>query len=138
MVPHEIELEDDDNMKGNEYHWVCRECGVTYPNDNSFKGQCPECGVITLANGDYGEEDKKKEDIVNKPNHYQNVIGDHEAIDVIECVIDRYHDKLGHSDAYCLGNVLKYIIRGADKRDDPTEDLLKAQWYLGRLLGDGS
>ncbi len=83
-------------------------------------------------------EIEEEEDVVNKPNHYQNVIGDHEAIDVIECVIDRYYDKLGLSDAYCLGNVLKYIIRGADKHDDPTEDLLKAQWYLGRLLGDGS
>lgn len=33
-----------------------------------------------------------------------------------------------------LGNVVKYAARAGKKSDNPTEDLLKARWYLTREL----
>lgn len=34
---------------------------------------------------------------------------------------------------YCLGNVLKYVLR-ADLKGRPVEDLRKAAWYLAREI----
>lgn len=59
-------------------------------------------------------------DNVNSPSHY--IDGNIEVIDIIE---DRKLD-------FLEGNVLKYLLRY--KHKNGTEDLLKAQWYLNRLI----
>lgn len=65
-------------------------------------------------------------DNVNHPAHYKFSNGA-EVIDLTENL------------SFNLGNVVKYVARAGRKTDDPTEDLLKAQFYLereiGRLLG---
>ncbi len=64
-------------------------------------------------------------DSVNRPKHY-NVTG-------IEC-IDYIQQQLGDEfGAYCLGNTIKYLHRHRYK-NNAKEDLLKAQWYLNRLI----
>lgn len=60
-------------------------------------------------------------DMINRPSHY--VKGGIEVIDFIEA------KKLG----YNLGNVVKYISR-VDDKDDPIENLRKAEWYLKREI----
>lgn len=60
-------------------------------------------------------------DNVNQPAHYK--VGGIETIDFIEAKQLNYH----------LGNVVKYIAR-ADNKGNRKEDLLKAQWYLGREI----
>ena len=56
---------------------------------------------------------------VNHPNHYK--CGKFEAIDVIT--------DAGYGEGFCLGNVLKYVLRAKHKEDE-IEDLKKARWYL--------
>jgi len=60
-------------------------------------------------------------DVVNSPAHYTK--GGIETIDFIEA------KGLG----YCLGNVVKYVSR-VDEKDDPIENLEKAEWYLKREI----
>ena len=64
-------------------------------------------------------------DNVNHPAHYQNCSV--EAIDVIRLV-------LGEEgfEAFCKGNVLKYILR--HKAKNGMEDLKKAKWYVAKLF----
>ena len=58
---------------------------------------------------------------VNHPPHYK--VGGIETIDFIEAKgLD-----------YCLGNAVKYITR-AEHKGNKKEDLLKAQWYLTRVI----
>ena len=68
-----------------------------------------------------------KKEMVNHPSHYQ---GD-KGIDVIEAF------GLG----FCLGNVVKYVLRAGAKLNDPKEwfsakieDLKKARWYINREI----
>lgn len=70
--------------------------------------------------------------MVNHPSHYQSDKGI-EVIDVIEAF------SLG----FCLGNVVKYVLRAGVKLNDPKEwasakleDLKKARWYLDREIGN--
>ena len=67
-------------------------------------------------------------DNVNKPSHY--TYGKLECIDVIREVTNG-NDAIG-IEAFCLGNVLKYLWRY--KHKNGTEDLKKAMWYLERLI----
>lgn len=67
------------------------------------------------------------EDMVNKPPHYQGKV---ETIDAIESALGSDGFK-----NYCRGNALKYISR-AGKKGDFKEDILKAVWYLNRMLGN--
>ena len=62
-------------------------------------------------------------DMVNQPPHYQGK--GLEAIQVIEA--------FGLHQSFCLGNVVKYILR-AGKKGDALEDLKKARWYLDREI----
>lgn len=65
------------------------------------------------------------EDQVNSPSHYtHNGI---EAIDVIEAKLTKEE-----FEGYLLGNVLKYTMR-ASYKGERSQDLKKAEWYLGRL-----
>lgn len=68
-----------------------------------------------------------KKETVNHPSHYQSKSG-LEAIDVIEA----FCDGLNGIEAFCTGNVLKYLCRWKSKNG--IEDLRKAEWYLQRLI----
>lgn len=65
-------------------------------------------------------------DSVNSPEHYNS--GDIECIDAIKAAMDE--------DSFCgflKGNVMKYLWRYKLK-NNPIEDLKKAQWYLDKLI----
>lgn len=63
-------------------------------------------------------------DPVNSPSHYKGKNG-MESIDVIEA--------FGLDKSFCLGNVVKYVLR-AGKKGDAIQDLKKARWYLNREI----
>lgn len=65
-------------------------------------------------------------DNVNHPSHYTQ--GRVEVIDVIEDATKG----AGGFEGYCLGNVVKYVMRYRGKNG--VEDLRKARWYLNRLI----
>lgn len=69
----------------------------------------------------------KENDPVNHPTHYKSKSG----LEVID-VIDAFTDDLNGTEAYYVGNVLKYMCRW--KHKNGLEDLKKAQWYLSRLI----
>ena len=69
-----------------------------------------------------------KDERVNSPSHYTN--GSQEAIVTIEEAIETAPSvKAGMLQA----QVLKYLLR-VWLKDNPLEDLKKAQWYLTRLI----
>ena len=68
------------------------------------------------------------DDRVNSPSHYTR--GKVEAIDIIE---DAIQDAPSVAEGMLQGQVLKYMLR-VWLKDNPTEDLKKAQWYLSRLI----
>lgn len=61
-------------------------------------------------------------DIVNKPEHY--TYGKYECIDVLEDILEGISGR----EAFCIGNVIKYIWRY--KHKNGVQDLEKAMWYL--------
>ena len=70
---------------------------------------------------------EKINDSINNPSHYGGADNPYEAIKIIE------HYELG----FCLGNVLKYVLRAGKK--DPKkhiEDLKKSVWYLNREISN--
>lgn len=67
-------------------------------------------------------------DIVNHPEHYISDSGI-ETIDVIEAFTKDIKDPF---EAYCTGNIIKYICRWPNKNG--VEDLKKARWYLDKLI----
>lgn len=69
----------------------------------------------------------KNIDLVNHPPHYKSKSG-LETIDVI----DAFTSELNGTEAYYIGNILKYLCRW--KQKDGFRDLRKARWYLNRLL----
>ena len=69
---------------------------------------------------------KKNEDVVNEPSHYK--AGNIEAIDAIEASMSSKEFR-----GYLKGAMLKYIWRYTYK-DRALEDLLKARWYLDKLI----
>ncbi len=69
----------------------------------------------------------QKFDPVNHPSHYTQ--GSVECIDAIDAATI----ELKGSEAYCTGQVIKYVWRW--KRKNGIEDLRKARWYLERLIG---
>jgi hypothetical protein len=68
---------------------------------------------------------KQVQDDVN-PAHYKQ--GEVECITAIESATIN----LSGSDAYLVGNIIKYIWRFQDKNG--VKDLRKANWYLERLI----
>ena len=68
---------------------------------------------------------KARQDPVNSPLHY-NKHGI-ECIQAIEAALTQEEFR-----GYCKGNVFKYTWRENYKNKD--EDLLKAQWYLNKLV----
>lgn len=68
-------------------------------------------------------KDLKEEDLVNSPLHYQLDGMDIEVIDIIRSVLSEEEFS-----GYCLGNIIKYILR-ADKKGGIT-DIKKARKYM--------
>lgn len=60
-------------------------------------------------------------DNVNHPKHYTQHPSGVEVIQITE-----------HMN-FCLGNAIKYIMR-ADHKNNPIEDLRKAEWYIKREI----
>ena len=75
------------------------------------------------------EDAQPAPDMVNHPPHYQSDNG-------IEC-IDAIRAALGRDGfvSYCVGNCMKYLWR---EKNDRTEDLRKAAWYLDRAIREVS
>lgn len=67
-----------------------------------------------------------QEDNVNHPSHY--TFGHLECIDAIDACMSSEAYR-----GYLKGNVMKYIWRYENK-ENPVQDLRKAQWYLTRLI----
>ena len=65
-------------------------------------------------------------DPVNQPEHYRQ--GKIECIDAIEAALTAEEFA-----GYCKGNLIKYAWR--ERHKGGKESLMKAQWYLTRLLG---
>lgn len=65
-------------------------------------------------------------DNINHPAHYTQ--GDIECIDAIEVVTCN----MVGIEAFCTGNVIKYMWRWKDKNG--VDDLRKASWYLDKLI----
>lgn len=65
-------------------------------------------------------------DAIN-PNHYKSASG-LETIDVIRA----FTDGLNGVEAFCIGNVIKYVTRYANKNG--VEDLKKARTYLDYVI----
>ena len=71
-------------------------------------------------------QDIVQQDTINHPTHYTQ--GKVECIDAIESATV---GKNGF-EAYCVGNVIKYLWRYEEKGGK--ESVEKAQWYLNKLL----
>jgi len=104
-----------------------------------YNGYCPnEFARDTLAlirllmarlkmQGTLTESRPQEHDPVNHPSHYTQ--GGVECIEAIKAActgLDGY-------EGYCTGNAIKYLWRW--KHKNGAEDLRKASWYLGALLG---
>lgn len=62
------------------------------------------------------------------PAHYKN-----KSIETIDCIQSQLSSE--EFKGYCKGNALKYISRSGLKYENTEEDdLMKAQWYLNRVL----
>ena len=72
-----------------------------------------------------GPEETLASDPVNHPPHY--TVGAIECIDAIRAALTEEEFR-----GYCKGNALKYIWR--ERHKGSTESLLKADWYLNRLV----
>jgi hypothetical protein len=70
----------------------------------------------------------KDTDEVNSPSHYTN--GSQEAIDIIEDAIEPAPSVQA---GFLQAQVLKYLLR-VWLKNNPLQDLKKAQWYLTRLI----
>ena len=88
----------------------------------------------TIGNDDwldfraYNCTDQARDDRVNSPSHYTS--GRVEAIDIIE---DAVKDAPTPGKGVLQAQVLKYVLR-VWLKDNPLEDLKKAEWYLKRLI----
>lgn len=65
-------------------------------------------------------------EMVKHPQHYGGKI---ECIDIINEIVEHYSPQ----EAFCVGNVIKYIFR-APMKGEKQQDLEKARQYLTMLL----
>ncbi len=66
-------------------------------------------------------------DVIRKPNHYAGKYG----LETIE-VVKNFTDNMDGFEAFCSGNVIKYICRW--KKKNGVEDLKKAKQYIDMLI----
>lgn len=103
---------DSVQSEAKNYHWgleVCSLCDSPYRPD------------MLERIGKYEDDKRSSPEAVDHPSHYQS--DKFEVIDIIEAF------NLGFN----LGNAVKYILR-AGKKDNFTQDLEKAMWYLNREI----
>ena len=83
--------------------------------------------------------EKSNLDDVKRPSHYAiRVKGiDIEVKDIIEEVLNTDSSITSNFEAYCKGNILKYVLRSG-KKGAPKKDLLKAAEYIGYITFDRS
>ena len=91
-------------------------------------GNSTECkdGVCPVPWAVKEEPPVIKEDVVNHPSHYTDA-GGIECIEAIEAQLTAEEYQ-----GYLRGNCVKYLWRWRHKGGKT--DLLKAQWYLDRLI----
>jgi hypothetical protein len=120
------------NVRGRKGLVLCEQNADGTPishKKEQLHGQKDSKGGYTFNVDDLlGDEHEQKQfdfqdDMVNHPPHYTK--GGIEVIDFIES------KKLG----YNLGNVVKYVSR-VDDKDEPLENLRKAEWYLKREIAN--
>ena len=85
--------------------------------------------ILDIKLGRHSDEDKKVDNMVSHPNHYQSDSG-LEVIDVIKA----FTSNLTGFEAVATANVIKYICRW--KKKNGIEDLEKAKQYLEFLIDD--
>lgn len=85
------------------------------------------CDVEPPCEGSDLERLEKAHNPVTNPPHYNQ--GGVEAIEIIEHIVAGYKDPII---AGLVWQVLKYLIRAPHKNG--SEDLLKARWYLNRVV----
>jgi len=67
---------------------------------------------------------------VNSPDHYNS-----NTIETIDLIRDSMESE--EYRGYLKGNIFKYVSRYRYKeKENPYKDLLKAQWYLNKLVED--
>ena len=97
--------------------------GKKIPKLTSLEGKHARNDAWLRIDGWTGQEDR-----VNSPSHYTR--GKQEVIDTIE---EAVQDAPTPGKGLLQGQVLKYMLR-VWLKDNPLEDLKKAQWYLTRLI----
>lgn len=97
-----------------EHEWVIP------PQSGIGEAYCVRCG--------YGSVQPPKEDIINKPPHYNQA-----GIECIDAIAAATSGKQG-VEAVCVANVIKYLWRYELKNG--VEDVKKARWYLDKLIGE--
>lgn len=90
------------------------------PQSGIGEPYCVRCG--------YGDVLPPKEDMINKPPHYNQA-----GIECIDAIAAATSGKKG-IEAVCVANVIKYLWRYELKNG--LEDVKKARWYLDRLVGE--
>ena len=63
------------------------------------------------------------------PAHYKEIVPGYEYMDMMMHMLD----DLKGVEAHLMGQVYKYLMRYG-KKDDKTQELKKAQWYLNYLI----
>lgn len=95
---------------------LCNGTGIFITNSTTGEGtpcQCPAAGDVP----------PKKESTAINPSHYADA-----RLSPIE-----YMELNDLSEAFCLGNIIKYTMRARAKNG--VEDYRKAVWYLHYLIG---
>jgi len=77
------------------------------------------------------EETTSPESVVDRPAHYTS--GKIECIDAIDAVVSQLKNPVS---AFYVGQIFKYLWRH-ERKGESQENLLKAQWYLNRLVKMG-
>lgn len=102
------------------YGWLCKE----RPTRQDSRQDGLECRLLAKK-----VLERASKNPVDHPNHYQLMDGV-EVIDIIDHILSRAD--LTPPQDFCLGNVIKYVLR-ADLKNG-VEDYKKASAYLHRLI----
>ena len=98
---------------------MCLGAALSHVHDQMMKAAKPKPTLPPLP--------AIEPDPVDHPPHYNQ--GEIECIDAIRAALGEDGFR-----SFCKGNALKYIWR-ADHKQDATEDIRKAIWYLNRSIG---
>ena len=74
-------------------------------------------------------EDKPRDSSVISPKHYKEIVPGYEYMDMMVHMLKNFEG----AEAHLMGQVYKYLMRYG-KKDDKTQELKKAQWYLNYLI----